>query len=178
MFPSIPGEKITPLELSNYYSLVLVPEVALLLILGDLQGKEDDDEAMVTRSKALKVLRKSTKYGIAVFPAAEGDKSNFGDDIARQRARKMRKLREQEEQEERIRTSSQSTDVDVVLDLSSDDAVDNQKTPVPKKRRARQPPFEDSNGPSKTTKRKAFEDDFDSLLENPKAQVERHVIVG
>lgn len=179
MFPSIQSEKISPLDLASYYSLVLVPETALLLIQDDLQLKKGKG-GTVTRSQALKILRKSTKYGLAIFPVADGNQPNAGDDIARRRARKMRKLRDQEEEDELRKTSSQPTDIDtdrIVLDLSSDpEVVDNQKTPRQRKRRAQPSPLEDVNGGSKATKRRAQENAFRKSVEPSPPPVERFVI--
>jgi hypothetical protein len=177
MFPSIPSEKISPLDLASYFSLVLVPETALLLIQDDLQLKNGKN-GTVTRSQALKILRKSTKYGLAIFPVAEGNQPNAGDDIARQRARKMRKLRDQEEEEELRRTSSQATEIDTdVLNLSSDpEDMDSQKTPMQRKRRAHPSPLEDVNGGGKAVKRRAQENAFRKSVERSPPPVERYVV--
>ncbi|KIM20203.1 hypothetical protein M408DRAFT_13122 [Serendipita vermifera MAFF 305830] len=179
MFPTIPGEKTAPLELSNYYSLVLVPEVALLLIQGDLQKRKGEDEGRATRSQALKVLRKSTKYGLAIFPMADGDKTNFGDDIARNRARKMRKLRDQEEEEERIRSSSQNTDAEVILELSTEEEeeMEEQKTPVAKKRRTHKPPAEEVVSAGKAAKRKTDGETVKVASEVSQPPIEKSVIL-
>lgn len=94
LFPDIPANKISPLEMSNYLSLVLVPETALLLIQHDLQNQRDDSH--VSKSEALKVLHKSTKYGLAMFPVGEGEEDNAGDAFAWKRAMKMKEQREKE----------------------------------------------------------------------------------
>lgn len=181
MFPSIASGKISPLDLASYYSLVLVPETALLLIRDDLQKKKRNGET-ITRSQALKTLRKSTKYGLAIFPVADGDQTNAGDDIARRRARKMRKLRDQEAEDELRMTSSQATEIDtddIALDLSSDPELGNgQKTPVQRKRRAQPSPLEHVNGGSKGIKRRAQENAFRESVETSSVPlpVERHVM--
>jgi len=178
MFPSIPSENISPLDLSSYYSLVLVPETALLLIQEDLEKKKGNG-GTVTRSQALKVLRKSTKYGLAIFPVTEGDQPNAGDDIARQRAKKMRRLRDQEE--ELFRTSSQSPvkTGGIGPEPSSDpELVDHQAIPVQQKRRAQPYPLEEANGGSKTkvtAKGTARKEPLGKTVEAPGPSTERYI---
>jgi hypothetical protein len=119
MFPHIPPEKTAPLDRSNYFSLVLVPEAALLLIEEDLQKKSDNEGVKVGRTKALKVLRKSHNYGLAMFPFQEGEDGDTGDIIIRERAKKMRKITEYEEK----KGSKDQDDNENVIDLSSDSSA-------------------------------------------------------
>lgn len=87
LFPTLPADKIYPLDLNTYRSLVLVPETALLLIQEDLRMKHGPNKD-ITRSLALKVLRKSHKYGLAMFPVGDGESFVAGDALARNRAKK------------------------------------------------------------------------------------------
>lgn len=87
LFSDLPEDKIYPLDPNTYRSLVLVPETALLLIQEDLQKKHGSDQD-ITRTLALKVLRKSHNYGLAMFPVGDGESFVAGDSLARNRARK------------------------------------------------------------------------------------------
>jgi hypothetical protein len=139
--------------MSNYLSLVLVPETALLLIQDDLQKRSPDES--ITRPEALKVLRDSTKYGLAMFPIQDGEGEIAGDAIARERASRMRLQRAMEQ-----RRQSGLAFADVIVELSSSE----EESPVPKhatgprqpKKSSSQVSVDDNNG----KKRKMQEQDL------------------
>ncbi|KAG8847074.1 hypothetical protein FRB91_000231, partial [Serendipita sp. 411] len=132
LFPDISPEKTQPLDISNYFSVVLVPETAVLLIQQDLQEKEPALDKGPLRSQALQVLRSSRKYGEAMFPVFDNEEDTVGDDLARERAQKMRKLREDEAVSEAA-GSSQVSLVASVEELSSSDDIN--ATPVKSRKR-------------------------------------------
>ncbi|KAG8838914.1 hypothetical protein FRC18_002142 [Serendipita sp. 400] len=132
LFPDISPEKTQPLDISNYFSVVLVPETAVLLIQQDLQEKEPALDKGPLRSQALQVLRSSRKYGEAMFPVLDNEEDTIGDDLARERAQKMRKLREDEAVSEAA-GSSQVSLVTSVEELSSSDDIN--ATPVKSRKR-------------------------------------------
>ncbi|KAF8629092.1 hypothetical protein AX15_003583 [Amanita polypyramis BW_CC] len=105
-----------PLTPEHFVQRVLVPEVAARLIQEDMDLYGDSG-----LSKALQVLRDSSKYGVAMFPddSADNGKGDFADPdqlgvvdlIVMERARKRRKeleeedLREKEKEEREIVTN-------------------------------------------------------------------------
>ncbi|KAI0630608.1 RTC4-like domain-containing protein [Trametes polyzona] len=93
-----------PLTPSDFIAHVLVPEAALNLIMADLG---------LPRADALKTLRESVEYGVAMFPADEGEGGKSAEDgdgnrsvltagerIIMERARARRKVLEEEERRE------------------------------------------------------------------------------
>jgi hypothetical protein len=91
-----------PLTPAEFHQRILVPQVGLLLI------REDLDSSM---KKALKTMRDSTSYGVAMFPedgdgeewkdgVLSEDEMGVADKIVLERARKRRKELEVEEREE------------------------------------------------------------------------------
>ncbi|KAI0741663.1 RTC4-like domain-containing protein [Daedaleopsis nitida] len=93
-----------PLTPSDFIALILVPEAAVHLIIEDLS---------LSRSKAIETLRDSVEYGVAMFPAdegegdignavqSEGERVGATEQIFMERARARRKELEEEEEEER-----------------------------------------------------------------------------
>jgi hypothetical protein len=109
---------IAPLTFKQFMQRVLVPEVAIRLIQEDmnLHGASGS-------SKALQVLRDSSKYGVVMFPDDNADKGDIDDFdqlgaadlIVMERARKRRKELEEEEireeaEEEARRIETQTKD--------------------------------------------------------------------
>ena len=115
LFSNIPPASMAPLNQSDYFAIVLVPEAALLLIHQDLQAKSEDTDDDVPRSRALQVLRDSRRYGEAMFPVEEDLEDNVAEDVARRRATKIR------------RQNDDSNSNSHIIDLS--DSEDNPKTP-------------------------------------------------
>ena len=116
MFPpaSIDPKLTHPLTPAEFYQRILVPQVGLLLIHEDLN---------LSMKKALRTMRESTAYGVAMFPVdgdgeADGaewkggklreDKMGVADKIVLERARKRRKELEAEEREENEALKKQS----------------------------------------------------------------------
>ena len=81
LFPpaSFPIDSTLPLSPTEFIQLILVPEAAVSLIREDL---------MQERAPALKTLRASTEYGVAMFPDEDNE---AGERIVEQRARTRRK---------------------------------------------------------------------------------------
>ncbi|PCH44453.1 hypothetical protein WOLCODRAFT_123606, partial [Wolfiporia cocos MD-104 SS10] len=95
LFPpsSYDADSTLPLTPTDFNELVLMPEAALLLIMEDMEQ---------TRGEALKTLRESTEYGVAMFPDEHADGAvGAGDQIIIERARRRRKELEEEERMER-----------------------------------------------------------------------------
>ncbi len=104
MFPpaTINLNDIKPLNANEFMQRILVPEVAKSLIMEDQN---------VAPAKAIKILRESTTYGVAMFPEDGGewgetkhkkssDKLGVADMMVMERARKRRIELEKEEREE------------------------------------------------------------------------------
>lgn len=105
---------IAPLSVNVFVQRILVPEVGVRLIMED-NGFKGDSGA----KKAVKILRDSASYGVAMFPEDDGewgsrnashngkegdDEMGVADLIVMERARKRRKeLEEEEEKEEKDR---------------------------------------------------------------------------
>ncbi|KAG8834560.1 hypothetical protein FRC17_008394 [Serendipita sp. 399] len=140
IFPDIPREKTEPLDVSNYFSVVLVPEAAVLLIQQDLEESTSISDKNALRSRALQVLRNSRKYGEAMFPVLDNDGDNIVDNLARERARKIRKLREDEATSEAAGSSQVSLEIPLEVLSSSD-----QEGATPVKRRKKE--FGDNSTP-------------------------------
>ncbi|KAJ7574386.1 RTC4-like domain-containing protein [Mycena floridula] len=106
LFPldSLNPAHVQPLNPSEFMQRILVPEVALRLIMEDqnLSGSKGHRDAV-------KILRDSATYGVAMFPEDEGEsggdrKKNKGDmgvadKMVMDRARRRRKELDQEEEE-------------------------------------------------------------------------------
>ncbi|KAI0369107.1 hypothetical protein BV20DRAFT_411013 [Pilatotrama ljubarskyi] len=98
-----------PLTPADFIAHVLVPEAALNLIMEDLSLK---------RADALKTLRESVEYGVAMFPADEGEGGrdgeagqgilSVGEKIIMERARARRKQLEEEERREEEEEEAQN----------------------------------------------------------------------
>lgn len=85
-------DPISPLTPTEFIQRILVPEVAVALIMEDMN---------VSKKRAMKTLRESVQYGVAMFPDAsnEDDEDGMGaaDEIVKERARIRRKELEEEE---------------------------------------------------------------------------------
>jgi hypothetical protein len=101
---------IAPLTPTEFIQRILVPEAAVGLILEDRELDPQNDKH---KEKAVKILRESAAYGVAMFPDADtnigGDGKGktdddwdmgVGDEIVRERARVRRKELEEEERME------------------------------------------------------------------------------
>ncbi|PVG03322.1 hypothetical protein CPB86DRAFT_695647 [Serendipita vermifera] len=119
MFPQISAEKMAPLDRSSYFSLGLVPEAALMLIEEDIKQRSSDKGEASFRFEALRILRKSHKYGLAMFPFQEGEDGDTGDAIIKARLKKMRKIAEDKKKEKMMSYE----DGETMIDLSSDSSV-------------------------------------------------------
>jgi hypothetical protein len=90
MFPvdKVPPKVIQPLSVDQFFSHVLVPETALLLI--------QEDMSLSTREYALQVMRESKEYGVMMFPehGQPDDVEKVGEKLAWERARRQRKVLE------------------------------------------------------------------------------------
>ncbi|KII88459.1 hypothetical protein PLICRDRAFT_698840 [Plicaturopsis crispa FD-325 SS-3] len=92
LFPptSMNPELTRPLTPADFVRLVLTPEVALNLIMEDMG---------CGRRTALKTLRDSSVYGVAMFPEIDGDDDDdVGQAIVKERARKRRQELADEDQ--------------------------------------------------------------------------------
>lgn len=93
LFPpdTIEPDSITPLTPADFIQRILVPEVAVRLIMEDLHS---------TYASALKTLRESVEYGVAMFPDTGGDNeegTKAADEVVKERARARRKQLLEEE---------------------------------------------------------------------------------
>ncbi|CDO69661.1 hypothetical protein BN946_scf184851.g49 [Trametes cinnabarina] len=115
-----------PLTPADFIAHVLVPEAALNLIMEDLN---------LSREDALKTLRDSVEYGVAMFPVDEGENGKgdedsmimgAGEQMIMERARVRRKeLEEEERKEEEERSAhdrARQTDTEPEMDIDVDDA--------------------------------------------------------
>ena len=95
LFPpdTIDADSIAPLTPSDFIQRILVPEAAAHLVMEDLQSPY---------SSAIKTLRESVEYGVAMFPDTGGDNEEgvkAADDMVKERARARRKQLLEEEME-------------------------------------------------------------------------------
>lgn len=114
---------IIPLTPTEFIQRILVPEAAVGLIMEDLKLDPDDERQ---KAKAVKILRESAAYGVAMFPDADtndgggsgksalikegkGERNEedwstgVGDEIVKERARlRRRELEEEERVEEEV----------------------------------------------------------------------------
>ncbi|CAL1715163.1 unnamed protein product [Somion occarium] len=150
LFPpdSLDADSTLPLTPTEFIQLILVPEAAVCLIIDDLQQN---------RPQAIRTLRESAGYGVAMFPDdhVEGgvSKVEAGEDIVRERAKARRKALEAEEAEEfsettdvadavvsnparkrKGRTRKKDEDDDVVM-LTDSSRSNVRKPPQPRKRK-------------------------------------------
>ena len=121
MFPPdmIDMNSTTPLTPSDFIQRILVPEAAVYLIMEDLQS---------TYLGAIKTLRESVEYGVAMFPDTGGDNeegTKAADDVVKERARVRRKQLEEEE----IEIQQQSSEVEVELEISRPSSPPKPTTP-------------------------------------------------
>jgi hypothetical protein len=109
---------IAPLTPPEFIQRILVPEAAVGLILED---RRLDPQNEKHKEKAVKILRESAAYGVAMFPDADtnvgasgkGRKDEdwvmgVGDEIVRERARMRRKELEEEERVEEMRIKNET----------------------------------------------------------------------
>ncbi|GLB43350.1 putative RTC4-like domain containing protein [Lyophyllum shimeji] len=105
LFPptAIDPRLVAPLTPNEFVQRILVPEVGVRLIMEDMGLDESKVE------EAVRILRESANYGVAMFPVDEGDegdgvrssgKLGVADSIVMERARKRRKELEADEQEQ------------------------------------------------------------------------------
>ncbi|KAI0766656.1 RTC4-like domain-containing protein [Trametes elegans] len=167
-----------PLTPADFIAQILVPEAALNLIMEDL-GQ--------SRADALKTLRDSVQYGVAMFPADEGEGGKgsgdemvltAGERIIMERARARRKELEEEERqeeeearraEERMRQTDTEPDMDTDMDMGAetDDAPPSSQSSKPE---SKMKPTSTSSNKSPAmrvtrsrSRRKALESDTDII---------------
>ena len=109
LFPpeTISPDSTAPLTPSDFIQRILVPEAAVHLIVEDLQS---------TYSNAIKTLRESVEYGVAMFPDTGADNEEgmrAADDVVKERARARRKQLLEEEME----IQQQSSEMEVELEI-------------------------------------------------------------
>ncbi|OBZ73608.1 hypothetical protein A0H81_05976 [Grifola frondosa] len=90
LFPptSFDPDSTLPLTPTDFIQLILVPEAAVSLIMEDMSQ---------TRAAAIRTLRDSAEYGVAMFPDDGADVTDAGEQIIMERARARRKELEEEE---------------------------------------------------------------------------------
>jgi RTC4-like domain len=110
---------IAPLTPPEFIQRILVPEAAVGLILEDRRLNPQNEKH---KEKAVKILRESAAYGVAMFPDADTnvgasskgrmDEEDWvmgvGDEIVRERARMRRKELEEEERVEEMRIKNET----------------------------------------------------------------------
>ena len=129
LFPpdTIDPDSTAPLTPADFIQRILVPEAAVRLIMEDLQS---------TYSSAIKTLRESVEYGVAMFPDTGGDNEEgikAADDVVKERARVRRKQLLEEEKEIR---QHESSEMEVELEVLRPSTPP--KPTTPKKRRSKQ----------------------------------------
>ncbi|KAJ8473086.1 hypothetical protein ONZ51_g8079 [Trametes cubensis] len=148
-----------PLTPADFIAHVLVPEAALNLIMEDLH---------LSRSDALKTLRDSVEYGVAMFPVDEGEGGKgvgdesvltAGEKIIMERAKARRKELEEEERREeeearsaRERERQTDTEPDMDVDVDSPPPSSQSKKPKPRPVTKRQPPSSEKSNPPPMTR--------------------------
>lgn len=103
LFPpdTIDPDSTAPLTPADFIQRILVPEAAVHLVMEDLQS---------TYSSAIKTLRESVEYGVAMFPDTGGDNEEgmkAADDVIKERARVRRRQLLEEEMEIQQHDSSE-----------------------------------------------------------------------
>lgn len=121
LFPpdTIDPDSTTPLTPSDFIQRILIPEAAAYLIMEDLQS---------TYSDAIKTLRESAEYGVAMFPDTGGDNEEgmkAAEEVVKERARARRKQLEEEEMEVR----QQCSEAEVELEISRPSSPPQPTTP-------------------------------------------------
>ncbi|KAF5383667.1 hypothetical protein D9615_003785 [Tricholomella constricta] len=117
LFPlaSIDHNLVSPLTGNEFVQRILVPEVGVRLIMEDMGL--DESKTL----DAVRVLRESANYGVAMFPADEGEDGEgvrdagemaVADQIVMERARKRRKELEGVEQEEEEQMRAEQNQMD------------------------------------------------------------------
>ncbi|KAI0832012.1 RTC4-like domain-containing protein [Trametes gibbosa] len=141
-----------PLTPEEFIAHILVPEAAANLIMEDLG---------LSRVDALKTLRESVEYGVAMFPADEGEGGRVdgdtsiltaGERMIMERARARRKELEEEErmeeeQERRAHGLAPQTDTEPEVDVDIDHAPPSSsmtRKPKPRPVPKRKPPSSDN----------------------------------
>ena len=127
LFPpdKIDPDSTAPLTPSDFIQRILVPEAAAYLIMEDLRS---------TYLSAIKTLRESVEYGVAMFPDTGGDNEEgmkAADDVVKERARVRRKQLLEEEME----IQKQSSEEEVELEISK--LFSPPKPTTPKKSRSK-----------------------------------------
>lgn len=111
LFPpdTIDPDSIAPLTPSDFIQRILVPEAAAHLVMEDLQSPY---------SSAIKTLRESVEYGVAMFPDTGGDNEEgikAADDVVKERARARRKqLLEEEMEIQRYGSSEMEVELEIL----------------------------------------------------------------
>jgi len=116
---AIDPDSTAPLTPSEFIQRILVPEAAVYLIMEDLQS---------TYSNAIKTLRESVEYGVAMFPDTGGENEEgmkAADDVVKERARVRRKQLLEEEME----IQQHSSEMEVELEISRPSSPPKPVTP-------------------------------------------------
>ena len=129
LFPPdmIDPDSTTPLTPGDFIQRILVPEAAVHLIMEDLHS---------TYPSAIKTLRESVEYGVAMFPDTGADNEEgikAADDVVKERAKARRKQLLEEEMEIQQHDSSEmEVELEVLRSSSPPKPI------TPKKRRNKQ----------------------------------------
>jgi hypothetical protein len=100
---------------TEFIQRILVPEAAIGLIMEDRGLDLENDKHM---KKAVKIMRESAAYGVAMFPDEDWD-MGLGDEIVRERARVRRKELNDEE-----KVSGERVVIDLTADSDGDEIID------------------------------------------------------
>jgi hypothetical protein len=106
---------IAPLTPTEFIQRILLPEAAVGLIMEDRGLDLENDKHM---KKAVKIMRESAAYGVAMFPDEDWD-MGLGDEIVRERARVRRKELNDEE-----KVSGERVVIDLTADSDGDEIID------------------------------------------------------
>lgn len=118
-------DSTAPFTPSEFIQRILVPEAAVYLIMEDLQS---------TYSNAIKTLRESVEYGVAMFPDTGGDNEEgmkAADDVVKEQARMRRKQLLEEEMEIQQNSSEMEVELEILRPSSPP------KPTTPKKSRSK-----------------------------------------
>ena len=120
LFPpdTIDPDSTTPLTPSDFIQRILIPEAAVYLIMEDLQS---------TYSDAIKTLRESVEYGVAMFPDTGGDNEEgmkAAEEVVKERARVRRKQLEEE-----MEVQQRCSEAEVELEISRPSSPPQPTTP-------------------------------------------------
>ncbi|TDL24011.1 hypothetical protein BD410DRAFT_132480 [Rickenella mellea] len=147
LFPpsTMNADLVSPLTPTEFIQHILVPEVGVALIRQDLD---------INTLEAIKVLRKSSQYGVAMFPHLDNKEDDVGEELVRERARIRRQEIEEEERAE--------------LEAAKTKAV-----PKPKAKIVRRPTVEPDPRPQKSRRKETEpaeeEEDLISLTDDTAA---------